>query len=259
MTTPDHKSRKHAELPPSSAYLWMNCFGWRKTVAQHIGQFGEPKSSEAANEGTAAHEKFEAHLLHSLRDRLHPDFKTGTTPKELSEEDDEFEDLMSMVEWVEQQEGVFLLEHRVDCGAPFGFVDQEGTVDITILEEERLTIADLKFGRVPVEVKDEYGRFNPQLMSYLVGTVHRYGKRDEYRLVILQPRAWHRRGPVREVVVPHAALEVFMFDLEEAMEANFKGGECTPGPWCRPYCPALGSCRAVAARALRIFAENPLD
>lgn len=259
MATPDHKARKHADLPPSSAYMWMNCHGWRATVAQHVDMYGKPPSSKAADEGTAAHEKMEAHLLVSLRDRLHPDFVTDTTPRELTEEDDEFDDLMTVVEWVEAQPGLFFLEHRVDCGAPFGFVDQEGTVDITILEPRRLTIADLKFGRVPVNVVDEFGRYNAQLMDYLVGAVHKHGPRDFYRLVILQPRAFHKDGPIREVIVPHAALEVFKFELEEAMEANFKGGECTPGPWCRPYCPALGSCRAVAARALRIFAENPLE
>ena len=99
---------------------------------------------------------------------------------------------------------------------------------------------------------------NHQLMNYLVGVVAQFGPRSEYRLVILQPRAYHVDGPIREHTVSHAALEVYKFDLERAVEANYQGGKCSPGDQCRKFCEALSSCRAVAQVGRDRLASTPI-
>lgn len=254
----NHSGRSHSDLPPSSADMWHNCYGWRATVAQHVETYGRPKSSAAAEEGTLAHEKMEAHL-HATAPTLSPTIPAPDSPQELTHEDDEYDDLLPMIEWVYDQPGELFLESRIDFGQQFGYVDLTGTTDLVLAEPSRLTIGDLKYGRHVVEIEDDLGRTNRQLMTYLSGAVARFGKAEEYRLVILQPRAWHRDGPIREKIISHSELEVFNFELEEAIAANYQGGECTPGPWCRPYCPALKTCKAVAALSLQRFRDNPVE
>lgn len=265
----DHKARAHAELPPSSSDKWMNCFGWRTTVNQHYDAYGRPPSSAAAEEGTAAHEKFERHLLglistqgqehvpEELNRELFVRAVRDTRP--ITEDDDEFDHLQECIEWIEKQPGSMLPETRLDFGEHLGYVGLTGTVDVTLVTEDTLTIADLKYGKVLVEVLARLGRPNTQLMCYLVGAINRFGPRERYRIVILQPRAWHKDGPIREHWVTKAELAIFLFDLENAIEASYKGGPCTPGPWCRHYCDALASCRAVVLAARQRLRDNPED
>lgn len=236
-----HSTRRHADLPPSSADKWLRCWGWLRTVAAHREKFGVAPSSAAADEGTRAHERMEAFL------QAHPNLANAPTspktPKWLEGfgDEDHDEDLLPVLEWIEAQPGKLYSETRVDFGEAHGFVGLGGTVDLVFDEPDRLTIADLKFGRGLVEVKR-----NPQLMTYLAGARDLFGSRSSYRLVILQPRAWHPDGIIREYTVSHSEFTVFVDEMLTAIEANYNGGECDPGDHCRNYCPALGSCRAVA-------------
>ena len=259
-----HADRAHSELPPSSSDKWLNCWNWKSTNAQHVERYGTSPSSAAAEEGTAAHEKFEAHLTSkSFRpaSQMAPAKKVqtgGVKPLVLDVDDADYDDLIPCIEWVQDQPGVLYPETHLDYGAFFGYEGLTGTGDVTLVEDHRLTIADLKFGRMLVEVADADGRPNPQLMCYLLGAVHRYGRRDEYRIVILQPRAWHKDGPIREFTVTAAALEIFIFDVEEAIKANYSGKHsCTTGPWCRKFCDALPSCRAVVEAGRQLLRDNP--
>lgn len=262
----DHAARSHSSLPPSSANKWLNCWGWMRTVAEHMDRYGYPEAGPAAAEGTKAHEKFERHLLGlpalgtptGLNEKEYQ-VQAEETRRPLDPNDDEYDDLMQCVEWIEDQPGSLYPETRMDFGEGMGYVGLTGTVDVTLVEEDRLTIADLKYGRNVVEVQDKAGRLNPQLMTYLVGAINRFGPRPRYRLAVLQPRAWHKDGPIRVVDVTAAQLAVFMFELEEAIEANYKGGDCNVGPWCRNFCPALASCRAVVLEGRRRLAETPWD
>mgnify|MGYP003619850028 CR=1 FL=1 len=256
-----HSDRAHSELPPSSADKWMRCWGWRSTVAEHVELYGVPPSSAAAEEGTRAHEKLERALLGE-------DFVPESLPgqgvvdaegwgdyvrdnrKSLDTSDSEFDHLMQCLEWVQRQvnkeEGTFVLpETRLDFGKPMGFHGLTGTVDLTIVSPSALHIGDLKYGRGIVELRDERGRINPQLGCYLVGAIEAFGDRDRYFLTILQPRAPHPEGPIRTIEVSQAELAVFRFDLENAIEGNYKGSPCSPGPHCRKFCPAQPTCKAL--------------
>lgn len=246
MASGGHSSRTHADLPPSSADKWMRCLGWLRTVSEHREKFGTPPSSAAADEGTRAHELLEAHL------KTLPNFVGDRAGAELLDESDPFfDDLLTCVDWIEQQEGDLHLETRLDFGASFGYVGLTGSVDMTFVEPARLTIADLKFGRGVVEASN-----NAQLLTYLSAARDAFGPRPEYRIVILQPRAYHPEGPIRVHHVTSSALEVFRFDLEEAIAGNYAGGPNTPGDHCRKFCSALSSCKAVAKASLQRFAET---
>lgn len=250
-----HSARKHADLPPSSADKWLNCFGWMKAMAAYREEFGTPPSSPAAEEGTRAHERFEFLLANGATpvksEKPIPVQRQVILPTDLFEEDHD-EDLVPMLEWIGDQPGDLFLETRVDFGSAFGFEGLGGTADILLVETDRITIADLKFGRGVVEVDR-----NPQLLTYLFGAAQLFGPRPFYRLVILQPRAWHPDGPIREYTVSSDELAVFGFELEEAVRANYGNGALSAGPHCRHYCDVFGRCKEAAMEARRRLARTP--
>lgn len=224
----------HSELPPSSSDKWLVCHAWRR-LTHGI----EDSSSTAAEEGTLAHEWMAEHLLGN-RDLADLDNK------------EMYDYLMSCIQWVEEQAGELHVETRLDYGAHFGYVDLTGTSDLVIVEEDRLTIGDLKYGLGVVEVPD-----NTQMLTYLVGAVHRFGRRDRYRLVILQPRPWHSLGPIREWELDDEALREFEATLEAAIAGNYNPkSEATPGPHCQHYCKALGRCKTIKRYSLARFREE---
>lgn len=234
----------HSELPPSSADKWIHCHGWLNQTRPF--RQGESTSSEAAEEGTLAHLFLEALLL----EHLGKPFPEGRpqVPKEMEER------ITAIFEWVIDQPGDLYAEERYDYGEQFGFVDLFGTADVTLVEEDCITIADLKYGFGLVEVEGNF-----QLMIYLAGAVARFGPRERYRLVILQPRGSHRDGSTRVWEVDHETLTDFLVILEDAITKNYKGGTPVAGDHCRHYCPALGSCPGPAEQAIRLFREHAIE
>jgi len=207
----------------------------------------ESGTSEASAEGSYAHLAFEWALLHGDTEIL--EHITSVVMEE---------DLTPILEWAWSQSGELYAEVGLDYGRAFGYVGLTGTSDIVVVHQDYLTIADLKYGRGVVEVRTEKDGFNPQLMVYLVGAVEEFRPRDSYRLVILQPRASHADGPIREVVVTHAELEEFKAHLEKALSSNFRKGNLVVGDHCRKWCKALAVCPAVKEHAITVFRDNPL-
>jgi len=233
----------------------MICHGWLRTVGEQREIYGAAvdKTSAAAEEGTRAHTRMAEHLSNLSN------FVTSSEevePRLVQEGDDEYDDLIPLLEWLMDQEGELYLELNLDFGTSMGWTDLRGTVDIVFVTEDELRILDLKYGRgVVVEITDGGGRPNPQLMIYLLAAIDKFGPRKTYRIGVMQPRAYHPDGPIREFEVPPYLVEVFRFELDEAIKANFSGGPQVAGPHCMKFCPALGTCRAAAARAKQIFKE----
>lgn len=258
----DHSSRSHSDLPPSSADKWLECWNWLYTNGQHIERFGEPPTSDAALEGTEAHEVLETLLRGS--DIVAPEFrlpktKVGRAKRGEAYDHEHYSDLEEVLDYITSRPGKLYPEARLDYGRRWGYANLTGTVDVCLVEEDRITILDLKFGRMVVEV-DKDGIPNPQLMCYLLGAIEEHGERPNYEIGILQPRAYHKLGPIRTRAVTPAEVLIFDFDAERAIQANYAGThECTPGDHCRKFCNALPSCGAVRKLALKLMAEAPLE
>lgn len=231
------EEKSHSELPPSSADKWFFCHGWRRMVAGI-----EDQPSEAAELGTRAHSWLADHLL-------------GIGQIENCPDPEMYDYLSSCIAWVEDQPGALHVEQSVDYGAPFGYVDLTGTADIILEAVDHLTIGDLKYGFGLVEVE-----YNLQLLIYLWGAVQKYGARPQYQIVILQPRAWHKDGPIRPFWISHEDLIKFSRDLEKAIAANYHPrSKPTVGDYCRKFCRAFGRCPAAAAHSLSLFQEHPIE
>lgn len=244
MTQTSPPEPEHSELPPSSSDKWLTCHGWLR-MNQSLGHDGSPPS-EASTEGSYAHLAFEWALLDGGTEILE---HVCTLPME--------EDLIPVLEWAWNLEGTVHPEQRVDYGQVFEYVGLTGTSDLIEDHPDYLHVADLKYGRGLVELRVP-GGFNPQLMIYLVGAVAKFGPRKSYRLSILQPRAYHKDGPIRTVEVPPEELDAFSKQLEHALAQNYTRGKLVTGDHCRKWCRALAVCPAVKEQAITIFRNTPI-
>lgn len=244
-STPAHAERAHALLSASSAHRWINCTPAPYLEAQH-----PDTSSDAAAEGTAAHELAE----HKLRQHL--DIPTARPVSEWdSEEMDDYTDqyadhvMAELTRAREVDKAAFLgIEERLDFShiVPEGF----GTGDALIVSDDTLTVVDLKYGKgVTVSAHE-----NPQMRLYALGALATYGAIydiEKVRTVIFQPRL--ANISVEEITVDELtawAEDVVRPAAEKAIAGE---GELKAGEWCR-FCRHSAQC---PERAREMFAPVP--
>lgn len=233
-----HADRDHALLSASSAHRWINCTPSPYLEVQH-----PDTASDAAAEGTAAHELAE----HKLRQHL--DLPTTRPVSEWdSEEMDDYTDQYAdhvMAELQRAREtdpAAFLaIEERLDFShiVPDGF----GTGDALIVSDYTLTIVDLKYGK-GVEVS---AVGNPQMRLYALGALATYGAIydiEQVRMVIFQPRLGN--VSVEEISVDDLTTWAEGVVRPAAEKAAAGEGELQAGDWCR-FCRHAAQCPALAA------------
>lgn len=243
-----HAQRDHALLSASGANRWIHC-----TPSALIETRYEDTSSDAADQGTAAHELAE-HKLHQLLGEPSTRPISGWHDEEMEDHTDTYADHV-MAELARTKEGspaAFLsIEERLDFShiVPDGF----GTGDAVIVGDDTMTIVDLKYGK-GVQVSAEN---NPQMRLYALGALARYGMIYDIRcvrMVIFQPRL--NNVSVEEIDVDELttwAREV----VEPAAQLAAAGqGELTPGDWCT-FCKHSAQCPALQKQYFDIIPTNP--
>lgn len=242
-----HGERAHSMLGASSASRWIAC----PPSARLCDAIPDDRSSEFALQGEAAHEYSE----HLLRCYLSGYDGADVASVQAFEEDNPYfdaemgEEVGKYVDYVirtyETEEMDMLttymaIETQLDYSdwAEEGF----GTGDILIVNDERLHVIDLKYGKgVEVSAVD-----NSQLKMYALGAFKQFGIEYDFSEIVLhicQPRLnnfstftistselmeW-----AKEIVVPAAKLAF-------AGEGEFKTGD-----HCR-WCKVKGNCVARA-------------
>lgn len=243
--TPAHAERDHALLSASSAHRWINCTPAPYLEAQH-----PDTSSDAAAEGTAAHELAE----HKLRQHL--DIPTTRPVSEWdSEEMDDYTDqyadhvMAELTRARKVDKAAFLaIEERLDFShiVPEGF----GTGDALIVSDDTLTVIDLKYGK-GVTVSAEG---NPQMRLYALGALATYGAIydvERVRTAIFQPRL--KNISVEEIAVDDLLAWAENTVRPAAEKAIAGEGELKAGEWCR-FCRHAAQC---PERAREMFAPVP--
>lgn len=112
---------------------------------------------------------------------------------------------------------------------------------------KKLVVIDYKHGAgIPVEVEE-----NPQLMYYGLGALNALKVPVEtVKLVIVQPRCFHKDGPIRSWETDVIRMLDFVADLiEDAKATEDPNAELVTGDHCR-WCPAQASCPALSEKAL---------
>lgn len=238
---------QHAMLSASGAHRWLKC------PPSATLEAGLPESSsQAAEQGTAAHSLAEWKLRRALHD-------APSTKPVSSWHDEEMETLTDdYVAFVQER----LRDVRQECADPQVLIEQRldfshvvpggfGTGDCVIIAEPALHIIDLKYGQ-GVMVEAEH---NPQLMLYALGALNAFGSLydiNEVAVTIFQPR----RSKVSTWRVPVAELETWADQVVKprAALAARGNGEFAPGEWCR-FCKLAPTCRTRAEANLAL-AQN---
>lgn len=242
----------HSVTSPSSANRWLHC-----TPSARLNAVAQ-QSSEAAAEGTAAHELAEYKVRTFLGEKL----KRPTSDydcDEMEEATDDYlffirEKLAAAKETCEDP--AIFVEQRIDFSryVPNGY----GCTDCCIVADETMYIIDLKYGKGIVVDAEE----NPQMKIYALGCLELFSELFDIQRVsmnIFQPRrenisTWETsvedlRTWADEVLAPKA---------KEAYEGN---GEFVPGDWCL-FCKVAPRCRARADSCLALarmeFKPGPL-
>ena len=138
-----------------------------------------------------------------------------------------------------------------------------GTADAVVATLRDLHVVDFKYGAgVAVDVVEENGELNSQLLYYGLGALREYAADAPIKTVyiwIVQPRAEHRAGQIRGASIDVEKLKAWGEKLRQGMAATkAPDAPLAEGDWCR-WCPALMSCplkgRLVVADAVTDFAE----
>lgn len=224
--------RDHSSLPPSGAGIWIHCAAFRAMVAA----FPETEPKPAAAEGVAAH-----WVMEQVFDGVEPEEGARAPNGELVTAD-MLDGAQLIVDDVvgTLSEASFHVEFPVRI--PSVHADCWGTPDVrTYLPAARmLYVWDYKFGHDPVDAFENW-----QLICYAAGILDEIGANglddQAIRVVmrIVQPRSFHRDGPVREWSVRASDLRSYINRLRVAAHTPTTAAKVNPG--CK-YCPGRHAC-----------------
>lgn len=250
----------HSPLGASAAERWMKCPG--SIALLNMLNLPETEEQDYQVEGTCAH----AGLAWSFENGLEaweivghhfPD-KNGEPIEFTPDMSSAVQDMLDACRADYTDDGVRWVEYLLH--EPSIHPLFMGTVDHAYLAGDTLIVSDFKYGQgIPVDVEE-----NVQLLYYAYGLLQLPDLKDvaTVKFRIVQPRAFHPDGPVREWTVD--AAEVGRWAREELLPAMdlatppsdremaprrdalsvTGGGALMPGDHCR-FCPAKLVCPAM--------------
>ena len=252
----------HSIIPPSSAGVWGKpggCTGW-VTMAQ---TYRETETSLAAKEGTAS--RGIAELMNRANSRARLDYPEkekvvgGVASNGVvftNEMYDAAEVFADDVASVMRETGVFSGRHigvERSISAPRVHELSRETSNAFIYSENRgrLYIWGYKYGFNPVDAYENW-----QAINCLAGIFDEFDINEEDTVVhvrIVQPRAFHPDGPVREWAVAARDLGGYFEVLREnAHKALGPDAEYKSGDHCK-YCPGRHACPAALKAGLGLY------
>lgn len=233
----------HARFAPSSLHRIMRCAGG-VALCEQVPE----EDSSASREGTAAHYVLERLLRDGERipvDALAPNGELVT--QEMVEGAD-----LAAGYIAEHATGPLHIEEQLSTGL---HCDCWGTPDVWFSGDESLHVFDYKFGHRLVEPEENY-----QLIAYACGA-----RRKETRIIlhIIQPRWYHRGGPLRSWALTAEQLAEYGNRIRDRLALIDESSPLSVTPeGCRDcrarhICPAL---QEAAGGILDLTREaEPLD
>ena len=235
---------EHSPLAPSSMERRVHCRG-----SYNMEGLTATEDTPESREGTAAHE-VAAHLLRT-GELLPLGFETSVAVlNDAAMMDGAMEYGQEIRRWkppgtdLRIEEKVLCLEIHALCW---------GTPDAWFYLPGHLWLFDYKYGHDLVEVFENW-----QLLTYVFGIAEglRLNGADErtttVHMVIVQPRAYHRDGPIRTWTVKLADLRAYRNVLQQvAIECLVPDAPTMAGPHCL-NCAAAYRCATLQKNALAI-------
>lgn len=236
----------HSKLGASSSHRWMECPG-----SIRLSKDVTDTSSVFALEGTAAHDLMamclqeQVDAVEYIGVELEP---KGSGVKFIANEEmiEAVQVYLDTIAGDREANDEIYVEHRFSLDTIYPGMFGTGDTVLLLPAKRKLKVYDFKYGKgVPVEVEG-----NSQLKYYGLGAALSFKGFDEVELVIVQPRAPHKDGPVRRFSLSVLDLLEFADDLRTAAvktedpEAALRAGE-----WCQ-FCPARGFCPELKNAAM---------
>lgn len=249
----------HSILPPSSADIWSKCMGW---VAMSQS-FPETEETEHQRIGTAAHEVAARYIESYARGAMYNPRVGEVTSNGVVIDDEMIECCEIYADDVRATmiaSGAFAAPHLgVEQRLEMPSISEWsfGTSDCFIFDGKTKTLHvwDYKHGHDPVEVFE-----NDQLINYVVGAIEYLKKHlplilTDIKVVlrVVQPRSFHRDGPIREWRTTLDALQPHFKRLAEAAAVNMSGlGTTQSGAHCK-YCQARHGCESALNSGAQLY------
>ena len=271
-----HTERAHSLIGPSAAHRWIAC---PASVRESVGE--ENHSSSFAMEGTAAHEfvehivktghspaRYEGGIVNLNEDKDRQGYRIATAQEGQPEPDDYsiwpinsemIEAAVMYRDFLHERAdkgSIIYLETRLDIRHVHP--NMFGTGDALIFSPARkhLIVADFKYGRgLAVDVED-----NEQCLTYGVGALKMFAGFDirTVELAIIQPRAFHRQGPIRTQVLDVLHVEVFEHELRiHARRTDDPDAPYSAGEHCR-FCPSAYRCQTLRDKVADIIGARDM-
>lgn len=241
-----HSERKHAKLSASGAERWFRCPG-----SPALSEGTPDRESEAAKEGTAAHELLEAFFTQKGLEA-----KIKAAPPEMYRWVKRSVDIIEGMRARARRGHEFIIEKKVELN----FISPEmwGSIDYGIIEHfGTLHVIDFKFGKKLVSPVE-----NLQLLYYSLGLAHLYHWNfKKVRLTIIQPRARQYDGP-SFWELPIVELKRYVAVFNKAVKrVHDEPKTYVEGNWCffckaQRICPLKQNRRKDGAKAL--FMSSPM-
>lgn len=262
----DHSGRAHALYSASSANRWMKCYGSIQRAA------GMPTgiASSYAMDGEEAHELLEYALTHQYWSAYEAKIMSGLEWEHRHDgEESRLESVQDALDHIQDLIDAYQPDLTVYLETRFIFPTNEnddagGTSDVTIFIPglDIMVIADYKHGSgVAVDVVE-----NPQLLFYAVGSRQELRRANMcnsgktlYRMMILQPRGFHKDGAMREWTCNDDRLDKFIGEVNFAIRKTKEQiPEIVPGKYCR-WCPAVSACPEAENHRMRAILPTYVD
>ena len=224
----------HAKLAPSSAARRIACPGSR--ALEEL--YPETQESPASREGTAAHWVAQQLLLCNYNLPLSAPNGEPIT-KEMLEGGDLY---VYEINQVTHDIKSMHIEERIDIS----IIHPEcwGTPDCWTVKDGHLHIWDYKFGHGFVDAFENW-----QLIEYAAG-ICEVVPVNEITMHIVQPRNYHRDGPVRSWTITAALMESYIQTLQYQETAAMQpDAQCHPNPECN-HCLGRHACTSLQNAAL---------
>lgn len=249
-----HSERDHALLGPSNAYQWAAC-----PPSARLSEGLPDTESEAAKEGTLAHELAELKLRNYFFSQDFGKRKLAAAVKKLKEDPlwndemmgytDDYLDYVRAAALSFQSEPSVAIEKKVDIS---GYVPEcFGTADCLLIGSGIIHVIDFKYGKSPSGRVEAENNLQMQLYALGAWTASRMlYKVDRVRMSIVQPRL---PDGITEWEIPLEKLLETGEWIRERAQLAWKGeGEYHPDEKTCRFCRAKSRCRARAEKNLEL-------
>lgn len=267
------QERKHSKYSPSRAEQFFACPGAPNLLARTPAR---PKDRYAF-EGDMGHKVFETALMNGIWDAARAidasEYGLGVLEEYLQNDPVRIKDFKVSINDALDYINILLDDIQIKYGDAHIFVetrvnppiasspdDAAGYCDVAIYSAKarHLWVIDYKHG-VGI-VKAVVG--NKQVMQYAAGFLYDVTTPvdaslvDKVTLAIVQPRAFHAQGPIREIDMTPLELTDYLMDLDIAIEKCMAhDAPLIPGPQC-DMCEARSTCPAAQMGALQIISPE---